>query len=55
VAQIPGVRNALDLGAYETAVLYSRNIPWEILARSAATGLPLKDGGDTRPGRKVRL
>jgi hypothetical protein len=48
----PAVRNALDLGAYATAVLYSRNIPWEILARRAATELPLKDGGDRRAAAK---
>ncbi|MGH7873000.1 MAG: phage terminase large subunit family protein, partial [Candidatus Binatia bacterium] len=46
----PGVRNeALDRRAYALAVLFSKNIPWEILARSAPTERPPELPPDT-PG-----
>lgn len=47
-----GVRNeALDCFSYALAALYSRAIPWEILARTAPTEPPEKppEGGNDKP------
>lgn len=45
-----GARNeALDRRAYALAVLYSRQVPWEILARSAPTEAPPQVDGNDKP------
>jgi phage terminase large subunit GpA-like protein len=47
----PGVRNeALDVRVYALAALYSRSVPWEILARSAPSEPPLAPEGSAPVG-----
>jgi phage terminase large subunit GpA-like protein len=64
-----GVRNeALDRRVYAFCALYSRNVPWEILVRSAPTepppettpppspaAPPAPAAGSRRPGRNIRF